>query len=163
MADPLSIIASIIAVIGAAEGVTKTFQKIKNIRKAPSELLALINEVSDLRIVLANTESHLNQNAVTSKSQPLNHLQHLAVLLQRAKNQLLQLDELTQYRLIKADSRLESMKVSRREWATSKDTIENFRRSLRDIRLNIIGQMSVLNAYAFSLSIQSKNVRMTTQ
>ena len=52
MADPLSITASIIAVIGAAEGVGKTLTKIRNIRNAPTELLALINEVSDLRTIL---------------------------------------------------------------------------------------------------------------
>ena len=40
MADPLSIAASIIAVVGAAEGVAKKLVKIKNIRNAPEELSA---------------------------------------------------------------------------------------------------------------------------
>ena len=54
MADSLSITASIIAVVGAAEGVTKTLDKIKNIRNVSDELLALINEVSDLKAILSD-------------------------------------------------------------------------------------------------------------
>ena len=144
MADPLSITASVIAVVGAAEGVGKTLTKIKNIRNAPSELFALINEVSDLRIILTDIDSYLSQ-AIT-RTQPLDQLQHMTTLLQRAKDRLLQLDELIQYRLIKTDSTLERIKVSRHKWATARDTIESYRQSLRDVRLNIIAQMTVLNA-----------------
>ena len=62
MADPLSIAASIIAVVGAAEGVGKTLTKIRNIRNAPNEILALINEVSDLRVILNDLEGFITQN-----------------------------------------------------------------------------------------------------
>ena len=62
MADPLSITASIIAVVGAAECVTKTLAKIRSIRNAPDELLALINEVSDLKIILSDIQNYIVYN-----------------------------------------------------------------------------------------------------
>ena len=59
MADAISIIASVIAVVGAVErGVRKT---LANVRKhcethRLKKLFALINEVSDLRMILGDVE-----------------------------------------------------------------------------------------------------------
>ena len=146
MADPLSITASIIAVVGAAEGVTKTLSKIKNMRHAPDELLALINEVSDLRIILSDIHSYIVEN--TERPQiPYERLQHVTIFVNRAKEKLLQLDELIQYRLTKPESVTDQIKISRREWARAKTTIERFQQNLRDIRLNIIAQMTVVNSF----------------
>ena len=58
MADPLSVTASVIAVVTAAEDFSETLVKIKNARNAPCEFLALVNEVSDLRIALNDVESN---------------------------------------------------------------------------------------------------------
>ena len=158
MADPLSITASIIAVIGAAEGVTKTLAKIRNIRNAPQELLSLINEVSDLRIIFGDVQKYL-QNAQRSQSMPRRsthqeELHHMSILINRAKDKLLELDKLIQYRLTKPESIADHVKVSRREWARAKSTIEGFRQSLRDIRLNVIAQMVIINSCVL-LIIQS--------
>ena len=145
MADPLSITASIIAVVGAAEGVTKTLAKIKSIRNAPDELLALINEVSDLRIILSDMQNYLTQN--TQRPQiSQEELQNISTLINRAKKKLLELDQLIQYRLVKPESNSHQIKVFRREWLRAKNTIEKFRQSLRDIKLNIMAQMMVINS-----------------
>ena len=152
MADPLSITASIIAVVGAAEGVTKTLAKIRNIRNAPEELLALINEVSDLRIVFGDVQNYIQsteRSQTTSRLATTNEvLQHMAILINRAKYKLLELDQLIQYRLMKPESISNHIKVSRREWTRAKTTIESFRQALRDIRLNIVTQMVIINSYA---------------
>ena len=144
MADPLSITASIIAVLGAAEGVNKTLSKIKSLRHAPNEVLALINEVSDLRLVLGEVERCVIRDA-SRPSSPIEQLQTMSTLVERAKNTLLELDQLIQYRLLKATSRSAELKVSRREWAAAKPVIERFRQGLRDIRLNIVSQLVVIN------------------
>ena len=150
MADPLSITASIIAVIGVAEGVTKTLAKIRHIRNAPQELLSLINEISDLRIIFGDVQNYL-QNAQRSQSTPRRstyqeELHHVSNLINRAKDKLLELDELIQYRFTKPESIADHVKVSPREWARAKSTIEGFRQSLRDIRLNVITQMVIINS-----------------
>ena len=146
MADPLSITAGIVAVVGAAGGITKTLGKIKDLRNAPDELLALINEVSDLRLILNDLQHYILQN--TQRQQILQEeLQHLSILVGRAKDKLLQLDELIQYRLVKPDSIFGEIKVSKREWARARSSIVRFQQSLRDIRLNIATHMVVINSY----------------
>ena len=45
MADPLSLFASIVATVGAAERVSKAQMKIQSLDNVPDELLVLINEV----------------------------------------------------------------------------------------------------------------------
>ena len=144
MADPLSITASVIAVVTAAEGVSKTLSKIRRANRAPSEFLALMNEVSDFRVVLDNLDSYVR--SVSSESPSSRTLQHLMGLLQRGKDTLLQLDGLVHYQLAKPSSTTEHPKVSRLEWVKGKRVIEEYRQKLRDIRLNIVAQMATLNA-----------------
>ena len=62
MAEALSLAASIIAVLGAAEGVTKTVARIKNLNDAPETVLALVNKVSDLQIISSDVKSYVVQN-----------------------------------------------------------------------------------------------------
>ena len=124
MADPLSITASIIAVIGAAESIGKAFTQIRNIRNAPSEVLALINEVSDLRIILGDVERYFIRG--NNGGQYSGQLQTMSRLVDRAKEYLLELDQLIQYRLLKPNSSAAQYKISRHEWVAAKHIIERF-------------------------------------
>ena len=150
MADPLSITASIIAVVGAAEGVGKTINKIRNFREAPYELFSLINEISDFRIVLGDIEGNLIQNTSYIQLQA-EQSEHMSALLDRAKEQLLQLDELVQYQLVRPDSTSQQVKVSRQTWARATNTVKTYRKSIRNTRLNIIAYMTVINAFVSSI------------
>ena len=148
MADPLSVTASVIAIMGAAEGVSKALARIKEIKNAPSELLALMNEFADLRVVLGDVERNI-RNAQRSKL-PERELAHLSTIANKAKDQLLELDQLFHYRLVKPNA--SQFKISRREWARAKATIKRFRNSLRDVRLDILTQMAVISSYVYPLS-----------
>jgi hypothetical protein len=57
--DPLSVTASIIAVIGTARQITKNLQKIHILHDAPSELHALMNDVVDFQAVLGDVDAVL--------------------------------------------------------------------------------------------------------
>ena len=50
--DPLSLTASLIAVIGVGGNVAKSLKKVLAFRDAPKELLALNKEIIDFRLVL---------------------------------------------------------------------------------------------------------------
>ena len=148
MADPLSVTASVIAVVGAIEGVSKTLAKVRTLRNAPSELLALINEASDLRIVLGDVERYITRDGNQSQAFR-DQLQNISHLVTRAKDCLLELDKLIHYRFLKPGTdelKTKEIKVSRREWAQAKTTTERFRQSLRDIRLNLATEIIVLNS-----------------
>ena len=59
MADPLSITASIIAIVSAAEGIGLALSRMKTLYNAPAEVLAFINELSDLGVVFSQVERHI--------------------------------------------------------------------------------------------------------
>ena len=148
MADPLSITASIIAVVGAAEGVTKIAGKLKDIQNAPAELLALLNEVADLTLVLRNVQIFIRSQYSHGHGPPIpqEQFQHISGLVDRAKDKVLQLEKLIQYKLVKPDSTSNNIKVSRQEWTKAKKTIKDFQQNLRDIRLNITTHLTVINS-----------------
>ncbi|KAL8674119.1 MAG: hypothetical protein Q9168_001456 [Polycauliona sp. 1 TL-2023] len=50
--DPLSISASVVALLGAADGVSRGLRKLLRLRGVPDLILALNNEVSDLQLLL---------------------------------------------------------------------------------------------------------------
>ena len=150
MADPLSLVASIIAVIGAAETIATFISKGKILRNAPDELLALNNEVSDLTVTLRNIEQSISLNKTESSVVPQEVLQHTSILIDRAKHRLHEIDHLIYHRLLKSGSFEGDYKVFRVRWVRVKSEVESHRAALRDIRQNIVLQIMVINTYAFS-------------
>ena len=144
MADPLSLAVSIIAVLGAAEGVAKGIMKIYSIRNAPDEILALNNEVSDLQILMYDIRHFIKDSPESQLSQE--HVQHLVSSVNRAKEKLLQLNELMQYKIIKPQTSSNQLKISKREWLKAAQVINRSRQSLRDIRSNITTRFLLINS-----------------
>ena len=155
MAEILGLVTGIFSVIKTAESITATLGKIKNITDAPAQLLALINEVSDLTVLLADAERHIRQIRHASTSN-LNHLQNLKIFVDRAKEQLQRLEQLIHYKLTKPESTTELLKVSFRNWMKEKGTVEEFRQGLRDARLNIATQMALINSLAIRQSCNNE-------
>ena len=151
MADPLSIIASIIAVLGAAESAGKTLNRIRDMMNAPDEVLALGNEISDLTVVLKHVETYVTgaNGAVIS----LEHLEHLSLLVKRAHSKLAQLGQIMHDHLPesrRADRRRSPLRLS---WALLKTKVNGFRVDLRDIKLSMIVQMSTVTRYVITMQL----------
>ena len=139
MADPLSIIASIIAVIGAAESVGRTLNRITDITNAPDEVLALSNEISDFTVVLKHVETYVTaaDGAVIS----LEKLEHLNVLAKRAQSKLAQLERIMHNHLPEPGGANRRSSLLRLQWALLKTKVDGLRVDLRDIKLSIVVQM----------------------
>ena len=92
IADPLSIIASIIAVIEATKSVNKTLNRLRDIIGASAKVLVLSNEISDLTVILKSLKTYVAtaDRAVISSEQ----LKKLLVLTERAYSRLAQLQEI---------------------------------------------------------------------
>ena len=146
MATTLSLIASVIAVVGAADTIAKTISEVKVLRDAPDELLALNNEVSDLTVILRNVESCVTGNDAERGTVPPDTLQHMFTLVDRAKSRLLELDRLIHYKLLESGSFNADYKVFWIRWARAKSTVESHRMALRDIRQNIVLQILVISS-----------------
>ena len=125
---------------------TKIIGKVNHLQNAPIKLLALLNEVADLTVVLRSVEAFLRNQNTRSFNITQDQFQQLSTLVNKAKDEILRLTKLIQYTLMKPDSTLESIKISRREWLKAKPIISEFQQSLRDIRLNITTHMTVVNS-----------------
>ena len=151
MADPLSIIASIVAVIGVAESAGKTLNRIRNLMNAPDEVLALSNEFSDLTAVLRHVETYVTaaNGAVISPE----HLQHLSVLVKRAHSKLAQLEQIMLNHLPRPEGANRRGSLLRLRWALLKPKVNGLRVDLRDIKLSIIVQITIVTGCVARLQL----------
>lgn len=142
MADPLSIIASTIAVIGAAESVGKAVNRIRDITNAPDEVLALSNEISDLTVVLKHVETYVT--AADIAVIPRENLEHLSVLAKRAQSRLAQLEQIMHNHLPETGGGNWRSSRFRLQWVLLKAKVDGLRVDLRDIKMSIIVQMTTV-------------------
>ena len=147
MADPLSITASIIAVLGALDSVGKAIAKVRTLKNSSDDLIALINEVSDYKVVLHDIERHFRNPPQSSDTAAIDQHTHLASLIKRAKDPLLELEQMIEHRFQKTEARDGQVKVSRVEWLRAKSAVERLRQKLRDTRQNIQSYTSLINSY----------------
>lgn len=134
MADPLSITASIITVVGAANAVAKGLRRLKAAKDAPEGLQDLILDVAQIEMVLNGVKS-----AVLSSGSPSIEL---ATLIEEAGSKLLELRSLIEYTLKKAGG---SDKVDRWQWLRKGNEVERLRNQLGTIRLNLVALTSSAN------------------
>ena len=144
MTDGLSIAASIVAVLGVAVGVVRTLSTINRICDAPQELLALINEVSDLQIILCDVQNYVQSSNGSQTSRE--YLHHLSNLVHRSETKLKELEGLIDSKVLEPRSLSNATKLSKREWLKAIRKIHRFQRSLRDIHLAIVTQMVMINS-----------------
>ena len=146
MADPLSIAASVITVIGAADSIGKTLGKIRTAKNAPAAVLALQNEVSDLRVVLGDVDvCSSDECRVEPTSTTARCLKRLALLITSAENHLRELDRILYHRLIRVDPLTASSHISRMGWLRTRNAVEDIRSSLRATRQDIALQLASIN------------------
>ena len=147
MADPLSITASIIAIISAAEGVTLALSRIKTIYDAQAEVLAFINELSDLGVVFSNVEKYIVHRIQEPETQvPQEQMQSIATLVESATIILHEVDQLVHSRLILPRSTRDQTAISRYGWLRLKPDLQRHRKRLKSIRLNVLTQMVTINS-----------------
>ena len=151
MADPLSVVASIIALIGAAESIGKTLNRIRDITNAPNEVLALSNEISDLTVVLKHVETYVTAAdcAVISRD----NLKHLSILAKRAQSRLDQLERIMHSHLPEPGGANRRSSLRRLQWPLLKTKVDGLRVDLRDIKLSIIVQMNYCHRVCYYKSI----------
>ena len=143
--DPLSITASIVTILGAADRCVKGVAKLRALKHASSELSALINEVADLQTVLTQVVA-LSQQLQRDCSD--GSVTALKSLLKRAEEQLLELNALVQGELSKPKSKRSGggIKVDHLGWTLKKDQLVLLQQSLRATRLNLSTTLGVINS-----------------
>ena len=154
--DPLSLTASALTIVAAIDQSVKCVRKLSAIRKAPSELSALLVEVSDLHAVLLLVAAVYEEEEKHSKQQPIkgsqstagSELKHQiqANLERHSERAALALDDLNR---IACDysSNLQSGKrikggLAAFSWIQSgRKKALKLREQLQEIRLNIVATL----------------------
>ena len=134
--DPLSVGASVIAVVGATGKVIKEIRRLKAMQDAPRELDDLLTEVSQFELVVKASQ-RVNGNNESG----------LGTLLKIAQHLVTEFESLIQYKLTEPGT---SDKVDRWQWIRSSKDVERLRVKLRDVTTNLVALVGVNTRYAFS-------------
>ena len=147
--DPLSLTASIIAVVGVGGEVVKAVRKFASLKGAPDLILALNNEISDLYLViLAVRDIFVWQRASTlpSTTNVTTDNTVLSTLVQ-ANEKVLELRALYQ-RLTTQTTRLSDINtLNKASWLREQKNVKKMQEDLRTVRLKLSATLGILNSY----------------
>ena len=144
--DPLSIAASIVALIGAAESIAVGINKLASLKNAPASVLALNNELSDLRLVLAEIQPLLEKHYTATAGNGTLRVgfsggSTVLLSIQRAKIKLVELEVIVRNRLM-----VRMGVVDKLSWAFEQEKILRAKDDLRTARLNITAALGVVTS-----------------
>lgn len=141
--DPLSITVSVITLAGAASAVVKSLGKLSGLRDAGDELCTLINEVSDLRLVLLEVDFVIREKQ-DKEVMPQAPISSLQAALDTARGKLLELDQLVHYRLIRPQTTAKNFKPARVAWLKEKSRLKALQRSIRSSKIDLTALLGVI-------------------
>lgn len=142
--DPLSVVASVITIVGATiTAADKVLSLINHMNSASEEVIWLNNEVSDFKVILHNIEETTveEQNLLNANGTASPNSQNLAVaaetleLAQRAQVKLLELETLIAKSIQSRGSSGISMR--NRNWLQGKYRMRMLREELKDIKVSL--------------------------
>jgi hypothetical protein len=138
--DPLSVSASIIAVGGL---VIKSLRIILKLKDAPTEVNALINEVSDLSTLVKDTEAIIKRRQSLDSS--ASEVQSLADVLGKSKKTFQLLNDFLQLHLMR-DEIFEKETIGFRvAWLRERSQISKFQRQISSNRDELSRALQVAN------------------
>ena len=138
--DPLSIIASTIAIGSFA---TASLNVILKIRGASDEVQALINEISDLSAIIKDVEHTLRYNKRLNAES--SGVATLHAVLSKANTTINHLHAFVSRVLIKEETLLRDARISRTAWLREKPQVSKYQRQLLAIKLELSHALGIAN------------------
>ena len=132
--EPLSVTASIVAVLGVARRLSKGVGLLKAAKGAPESLDDLLLHLSSIEEVLQAIQDVSTEPSTVSAG--------LTRVLDRTKEKFVEMESLIQYTLIEAG---ESSKVDRWQWLRKRDEVERLQRQLDALRNDLTALISTQN------------------
>ena len=153
--DPLSLTASIIAIIGVGGQAAKAVKKLASFKGAPDTLLALNNELSDLRLIVTAIEDVFriqqtlgNRLHHHSQAHEASVSASVVLSLHQVNQKVHELDTMYQ-KLTQSTSGSNSSAtpdVNRGVWLAEKKKLKHLQADLRSSRLKLAAVLGVLNS-----------------
>lgn len=150
--DPLSITASIVTLLTAANHVAIGLNKLSSIDGAPAAVRALNNEVEDLRLVLTEAEPLLRKHGDVTMPSAVAAIS-LEPIIERAKNKLKDLEAIVGNRLL-ARMRMKD----KLGWMFEQDKVQSALGDVRTARTNVTTMLSVVSRYVRSRESDAETV-----
>ncbi|KAL9947876.1 hypothetical protein D7B24_007615 [Verticillium nonalfalfae] len=151
MADPLSLTASIITVLGVAGATAAAVQKVQEFRNAPLDVIALGNEITDVRLLFTVIENTVELK--TFKTTSIETSVGLLALLERARDLLEQI-QLIHQRILPpgpvGKQNGDKPKISRRLWVKERKNVVMLLKQLRQTRQNLQTAISSVTCHQTS-------------
>lgn len=140
--DPLSLIASIIAIVGAGGSVGKGLKKLASIRHAERDLVLLQDDVSDLQLLVGNVSEIILEFEKTTKRPSY---QRIGRALERTKSTILDLEKLIVYNLTTIADSHGKLRIDPWAWITHEAAVRNLRTQIGDRERELLTALSFLN------------------
>ena len=143
--DPLSVTASILTVLGAGGQAAKALKKLSLLKSAPTIVLQLHNELSDLHLLTVAIQDIFQ--AVQTTEIPLNTRRSITSSLKLVNEKLLELEELHD-KLIPTSypSGSKTIKVNKSVWLANQVHLKHLQKDLRSARLKLTSILGTLNS-----------------
>lgn len=130
MADPSSVIANAISIVGAFTEVSASLRRLyRNWKDAPTLILILANESADLEVVILQLQN--GKESLEACARNTAFTTSLDRQLQRARGYLEQLQTLT------ADLTTGSTTARRKKWILKKKNAAQLQSGVREVRISI--------------------------
>ena len=149
--DPLSIIASTIAIIGAGGQAAKAIRKLASLKGAPDLILALNNEINDLHLVVVAIQDVFERQQTSGVPFPGNRAGEINVdtsitkSLTQAKDKVLELEAL--YKRLNISIPGSSAEFKKIAWLREQKRVKKMHEDLKSVRLKLAGALGILNSY----------------
>ena len=144
MADPLSITTAIVTLLGAGGCIGKVLKKVINLKHhAPDILLAVNNEITDLRDVVQIFDDLFQRQYNPSDAAPYGQL---SVSLDKVKRTLLTLEQLFSYELTVVEGEGDDLhlRFDKSAWLRAEPKFRAIRDQIRDDKTALYRVLAVL-------------------
>lgn len=141
MADPLSITTAIVTLLGAGGQIGKVLKKVVSLKNAPGILLAVNNEITDLREVVQIFDDLLQRQYNTSDAAPYSQL---IVSLEKAKQTLLRLEQLFSYELTVIEGDDLHLRLDKSVWLLAEPKFRAIKSQIRDDKTALYRGLALL-------------------
>lgn len=130
--DPLSLTASIIAILGAGSTISRGLRRIQQLKDAPELLLQLNNEITDLYLLIRVVDQLYHGHKYFRNQDSDAQQEAICAALTRAKRDVLELEKLIAYVLTRETDA--GAEIDRLAWLRSQRKIIEMRNSLQRAR-----------------------------
>ena len=159
--DPLSLTVSILTLLGAGGSIAGAFEKLRSLRQAPEALHALNNEISDLHLIVLETNTLLqeHQDIASINRRTQDFAANLKPILDRAREKLLELESLIVYRLTTPGPSNEP-NINKSAWMRERKRMKMIQTEIHTIRMDLVAAVGILSfRIALRVELQLSELR----